>query len=138
MFLWDMPGFGASIGEAPQAVDLVRQGRRLGTVLDDWQLDRTHVMAHDIGGAVALRTHLLEGRDFSLLYLLDIVTLEPWGSPFLRLVSAHETVFAALPHSSAPTAPHGSLLASTRPTRCSSSHHGRHRPVRRVGTYSST
>jgi pimeloyl-ACP methyl ester carboxylesterase len=97
VFLWDMPGYGASIGEAGDQVDLVHQRRRLAALLDHWNLEQPHVVAHDIGGAVALGAHLLEGRDFASLYLLDIVTLEPWGSPFFQLVAQHESVFAALP-----------------------------------------
>lgn len=56
-----------------------------------------HVIAHDIGGAVALGAHLVEGARMASLYLLDIVTLDPWGSPFFRLVAQHEEAFAALP-----------------------------------------
>jgi pimeloyl-ACP methyl ester carboxylesterase len=97
VFLWDMPGYGASIGEAAPDVDLVSQRRRLAGVLDHWGLDRPHLVAHDIGGAVALGAHLLEDRDLASLFLVDIVALDPWGSPFFRLVAQHEAVFAALP-----------------------------------------
>ncbi|MCD1285556.1 MULTISPECIES: alpha/beta hydrolase [unclassified Brevibacterium] len=121
--LWDMPGYGESIpgggftdhppaesapaeaapAEAipalpePPAVDLVTQGRRLAELLEVWKLESPHVIAHDIGGAVALGAHLFDGREFASLYLLDIVTLDPWGSPFFRLVAENEPVFAALP-----------------------------------------
>lgn len=96
VLLWDMPGYGASITtEAP--VDLVAQRQRLAALVEAWGLDRPHVVAHDIGGAVALGAHLLEGLDVASLFLLDVVTLDPWGSPFFRLVAEHESVFAALP-----------------------------------------
>lgn len=97
VYLWDMPGYGASIDGPEQTVDLIHQSQRLCGLLDHWQLDRPHVLAHDIGGAVALAAHLREHRDFASLYLLDIVTLEPWGSPFFRLVGDNEDVFSALP-----------------------------------------
>ena len=97
VYLWDMPGYGASISPSAPAADLVAQRRRLAALIEHWGLDRPHVVAHDIGGAVALGAHLLEGREFASLYLLDIVTLDPWGSPFFRLVADHENVFAALP-----------------------------------------
>lgn len=97
VFLWDMPGYGESIAEEAIAVDLVTQRRRLAELLDIWGIQKPHVIAHDIGGAVALGAHLLENRDFASLYLLDIVTLDPWGSPFFRLVAENEPVFAALP-----------------------------------------
>jgi len=118
--LWDMPGYGDSIpstsgdsipdpsttsaqptddplAEAAPAVDLITQRRRLAELIDCWEVSNPHVIAHDFGGAVALGAHLLEGCDFASLYLLDIVTLDPWGSPFFRLVAENEKVFAALP-----------------------------------------
>lgn len=98
VFLWDMPGYGASIDDGdPPPVDLPHQQQRLAALLDHWGLDRPHVLAHDIGGAVALGAHLLGARELASLYLLDVVTLDPWGSPFFRLVADHEAVFAALP-----------------------------------------
>ncbi|WP_219921649.1 alpha/beta fold hydrolase [Brevibacterium oceani] len=110
--LWDMPGYGKSIpdlsttspqptddplAEATPAVDLITQRRRLVELIDCWEVSNPYVIAHDIGGAVTLGAHLLEGCDFASLYLLDIVTLAPWGSPFFRLVAGNEKVFAALP-----------------------------------------
>ncbi|MFI2365418.1 alpha/beta fold hydrolase [Promicromonospora sp. NPDC019610] len=97
VFLWDMPGYGASPKGADVAVDLVAQRRRLAALLEHWGLDRPHLVAHDIGGAVALGAHLLEGTDLAGLFLLDIVTLDPWGSEFFRLVARNESVFAAVP-----------------------------------------
>jgi len=97
VFAYDMPGYGASIGPDPVDVDLVAQRRRFAAMLDHWGLISPAVVAHDIGGAVALGAHLLEGAQLSSLYLLDVVTLDPWGSPFFRLVARHESVFAALP-----------------------------------------
>ncbi|WP_313450127.1 alpha/beta fold hydrolase [Brevibacterium casei] len=78
-------------------VDLVAQRRRLAELIRRWGLERPHVIAHDIGGAVALGAHLLEGVEFASFHLSDIVTLPPWGSPFVRLVADNEAVFAALP-----------------------------------------
>ncbi|MFD7308506.1 alpha/beta fold hydrolase [Promicromonospora sp. NPDC059942] len=97
VFLWDMPGYGASSKGAGVAVDLVAQRRRLAALLRHWGLGRPHLVAHDIGGAVALGAHLLEGADLASLFLLDIVTLDPWGSEFFRLVARNESVFAAVP-----------------------------------------
>ncbi|WP_237170254.1 alpha/beta fold hydrolase [Pandoraea thiooxydans] len=55
------------------------------------------VVAHDFGGATALRTHLLGGKDFRTLTLIDPVALSPWGSPFVRHVRQHEAAFSGLP-----------------------------------------
>ncbi|HEX7351194.1 alpha/beta hydrolase [Brachybacterium sp.] len=95
--LWDMPGYGRSAQGSGLPVDLATQGERLARLLEHWGLDRPHLLAHDIGGAVALRAHLLEGAEYASLMLWDVVTLDPWGSPFFRLVAEHEEVFAALP-----------------------------------------
>jgi pimeloyl-ACP methyl ester carboxylesterase len=99
VFLWDMPGYGASPKGPEHAVDLVAQRRRLAALLRHWALDRPHVVAHDVGGAVALGAHLLEGAELASLFLLDVVTLDPWGSAFFRLVARNEQVFAAVPGS---------------------------------------
>lgn len=95
--LWDMPGYGASRVGPGVALDLPSQSRRLRALLEHWGLVRPHLVAHDVGGAVALGAHLLEGADLAGLFLWDAVVLEPWGSDFFRLVAEHEQVFAALP-----------------------------------------
>jgi pimeloyl-ACP methyl ester carboxylesterase len=97
VYLWDMPGYGESSKDTSQPVDLVAQRERFAALLRHWSLERPHVVAHDVGGAVALGTHLLEGVDLASLFLLDVVTLDPWGSEFFRLVGEHEQVFAAIP-----------------------------------------
>jgi pimeloyl-ACP methyl ester carboxylesterase len=96
--LWDMPGYGASSKDAAHGVGLDVQGELLADLVAAWELDGPpHVVAHDIGGAVALRAHLLHGVAFRSLALVDVVALRPWGSPFFRLAAEHEAVFAALP-----------------------------------------
>lgn len=95
--LWDMPGYGRSAQGAGIDLGLDAQAERFAHLLDLWELERPHVLAHDIGGAVGLGAHLLHGREFASLMLWDVVTLEPWGSPFFRLVAEHAEVFAALP-----------------------------------------
>jgi pimeloyl-ACP methyl ester carboxylesterase len=55
------------------------------------------VVAHDYGGAVALRAHLLHGRKLASLALVDVVALAPWGTGFFRLVRENAEVFSALP-----------------------------------------
>ncbi len=97
VFLWDMPGYGDSEMRSSTATDLCTQATRLVSLLDIWGLDRPHMVAHDIGGAVALRAHLLEGAEYADLFLWDVVTLDPWGSSFFRLVADNAEVFARLP-----------------------------------------
>ncbi|MBB1252436.1 alpha/beta hydrolase [Streptomyces sp. OF3] len=95
--VWDMPGYGLSEQRTGQDVSLAAQGRTFGELLAHWGLDRPAVVAHDIGGAVALRAHLLHGVDYHRLALVDPVALAPWGSPFFRLVGEHAPVFEQLP-----------------------------------------
>ncbi|GAA1725286.1 alpha/beta hydrolase [Aeromicrobium alkaliterrae] len=95
--LWDMPGYGRSSMDADVPVDLASQMARLPRLLDHWGLESPDVVAHDIGGAVALGAHLRHGAEYRRLVLWDVVTLDPWGSPFFRLVAENADVFAALP-----------------------------------------
>ena len=95
--VFDLLGFGASDKRAGQDVSLAAHGQRLADLLDHWALDRPAVVAHDIGGAAALRAHLLHGCAVASLVLVDVVALAPWGSPFYRLVREHAAVFEQLP-----------------------------------------
>jgi pimeloyl-ACP methyl ester carboxylesterase len=95
--LWDMPGYGRSSKDPEHRVSLDVQGELLGDLLSHWELASPHVVAHDFGGAVALRAHLLHGRSYASLALVDVVALRPWGSDFFRLVADHPDVFARLP-----------------------------------------
>ncbi|GAA3359168.1 alpha/beta hydrolase [Streptomyces antimycoticus] len=101
VFVWDMPGYGASEKRAGQDVSLAAQGRVFGELLDAWGLTgagaEPAVVAHDFGGCVALRAHLLHGARYRRLALVDVVALAPWGSPAYRLLGAHHEVFERLP-----------------------------------------
>jgi pimeloyl-ACP methyl ester carboxylesterase len=78
-------------------VSLNVQGELLTDLLGHWGLDAPHVIAHDYGGAVALRAHLLHGARFASLALVDVVALAPWGSEFFGLVRDNHDVFTRLP-----------------------------------------
>ncbi|MFJ3037505.1 alpha/beta fold hydrolase [Streptomyces tendae] len=97
VFVWDMPGYGVSEKGAGQDVSLAAQGRIFTELLEHWGLAEPLVAAHDFGGAVALRAHLLHGARYGALALVDPVALAPWGSPFFRLVRDHAEVFERLP-----------------------------------------
>jgi pimeloyl-ACP methyl ester carboxylesterase len=97
VYVFDLLGFGASDQRRGQDVSLAGHGARLAALLEFWGLDRPAVIAHDIGGATALRAHLLHHRGAAALALVDVVALAPWGSPFYRLVRDHSTVFEQLP-----------------------------------------
>ncbi|MPZ61980.1 MAG: alpha/beta fold hydrolase [Propionibacteriales bacterium] len=96
-YLWDMPGYGASSKHPDHDVSLDVQGELLTDLIDHWGLRSPHVVAHDYGGAVSLRAHLLHGAPYSSLALVDVVALAPWGSEFFRLVKENADVFSAIP-----------------------------------------
>jgi pimeloyl-ACP methyl ester carboxylesterase len=95
--VWDMAGYGTSDMHPDQDVSLGAQGRIFTELLAHWGLEEPSVVAHDFGGCVALRAHLLHGARYRRLALVDPVALEPWGSPFFRLVGEHSRVFEQLP-----------------------------------------
>ncbi|MFJ8636269.1 alpha/beta fold hydrolase [Streptomyces sp. NPDC093568] len=105
VYVWDMPGYGTSEKGPGQDVSLAAQGRVFGELLGHWGLAKPLVVAHDFGGAVALRAHLLHDARYRALALVDPVALAPWGSPFFRLVGEHAEVFERLP-----PALHGALV----------------------------
>jgi len=95
--LWDMPGYGLSSKDAGHAVDFGVQGELLADLIAAWGLDPPHVIAHDFGGAVSLRAHLLHGTAFASLMLVDVVAVPPTGSPFFKFVQRHQDVMPELP-----------------------------------------
>lgn len=101
VYLWDMPGYGSSAMYDSQDVSLAAQGETFRDLLHHWKLDREDdlplVIAHDFGGAVALRAHLIHGARYRGLVTVDPVALAPWGSPFFRLVGENSAVFEQVP-----------------------------------------
>ncbi|MEU9985176.1 alpha/beta hydrolase [Streptomyces sp. NPDC050856] len=98
VFVWDMPGYCASEKTEGQDVSLAAQGEVFAQLMEHWQLPDPSVVAHDFGGCVSLRAHLLHGVAYRRLALVDHpVALAPWGSPFFRLVGEHAHVFEQLP-----------------------------------------
>ena len=96
VFVWDMFGYGQS--DKPDGdVSLQAQASLLASLVDHWGIAAPDLVAHDIGGAVALRAHLLHGVEVNSLALLDVVALRPWGSPFFKLVRDNANVFSELP-----------------------------------------
>ena len=94
---FDLLGYGQSEQAAGQDVSLGVQNQLLAELLEHWGLERPDVVAHDFGGATALRTHLLNGKDYRSLTLIDPVALSPWGSPFVQHVRQHEQAFSGVP-----------------------------------------
>jgi pimeloyl-ACP methyl ester carboxylesterase len=97
VYVCDLRGYGASEKSGGQDVSLAAQARLLSELLDHWGLEEPDIVAHDFGGATALRAHLLENRNFNAIALIDAVALSPWGSPFYRLAQEHVGVFRQIP-----------------------------------------
>jgi pimeloyl-ACP methyl ester carboxylesterase len=97
VWVFDLLGFGASEKRAGQDVSLAGHGARLPELLRHWGVERPAIVAHDIGGAIALRAHLLHGLAIRALALVNVVAVGDWGSPFYRLVGEHCSVFEQLP-----------------------------------------
>ena len=93
---FDLLGYGQS-AQPDADVSLGVQNPLLAQLLAHWGLDCPDVVAHDFGGATALRTHLLNGKNYRSLTLIDPVALSPWGSPFVQHVRQHEAAFSGLP-----------------------------------------
>lgn len=119
VYYHDLAGYGLSEMRADQDVSLAVQNRVLARLFDIWNLDRPDVLAHDFGGATALRAYYLDGLRYASLTIFDAVALAPWGSPFVRHVRDHEAAFAGMPdymhrallHAYLQTAAHAPLSA---------------------------
>ena len=97
VFMFDLLGYGQSEKREGQDVSLGVQNEVLTELLVHWALEHPDVVAHDFGGTTALRTHLLNRRDFNRLVLIDPVVLAPWGIGFDQHVRQHEAVFRDMP-----------------------------------------
>jgi pimeloyl-ACP methyl ester carboxylesterase len=95
--LWDLPGYGRSSKDPAHAVHAGVHARAFRALLDHWGLDRPHVVAHDLGGLVTLRAHLVEGAAYASVFLADVVAIPPSGSPFFRFVQDNPGLLAQLP-----------------------------------------
>jgi pimeloyl-ACP methyl ester carboxylesterase len=97
VYFFDLVGYGQSEMRDGQDVSLGVQNRVLAALFEEWGLDRPDMLAHDFGGATALRAYYLNGLRYATLTIFDAVSLAPWGSPFVRHVRQHEPVFAGMP-----------------------------------------
>ena len=96
VYYYDLLGYGQS-DKSPGDVSLGIQNDVLSGLLEFWGLDNPAIIGHDFGGATVLRTHLLNGDNFSKIVLIDPVAVSPWGSPFFQHVRDHEAAFAGVP-----------------------------------------
>jgi len=97
VYFHDMLGYGRSDMPLGADVSLNVQNRIVAALLGHWGLHRPDVVAHDFGGATALRAHLIDGCDYRSLTLIDPVAVRPWGSPLIDHVRRYEAAFADMP-----------------------------------------
>jgi len=97
IYFFDLVGYGQSEMRDGQDVSLAVQNKVLTALFREWKLERPDVLAHDFGGATALRAYYLNGLRYASLTIFDAVALAPWGSPFVRHVREHEAAFADMP-----------------------------------------
>jgi pimeloyl-ACP methyl ester carboxylesterase len=100
VFVWDLLGFGDSERHVEQDVGLVAHGEVLAELVALWGLDRPAFVGHDIGGAICLRAHLVEGIGVSRIALMDAVALAPWITPRTREMQRDHARWGALPSAS--------------------------------------
>ncbi|PSL03754.1 pimeloyl-ACP methyl ester carboxylesterase [Haloactinopolyspora alba] len=97
VYYFDLLGYGRSEKRDGQDVSLAVQNQVFTALLDHWNVDVPDVVAHDFGGTTALRTHLLDGRDYRSLTLIDPVALSPHGSALVQTARRHPDALAELP-----------------------------------------
>ncbi len=97
VFYFDLVGYGQSEMREGQDVSLAMQNKVLCALFKEWGLERPDILAHDFGGAAALRAYFLDGLRYSSLTIFDAVALAPWGSPFVQHVKLHQAAFAGMP-----------------------------------------
>lgn len=97
IYYFDLAGYGQSEMRDGQDVSLAVQNEVLAQLFKEWQLYRPDILAHDFGGATALRAYYINGLRYRSLTIFDAVALAPWGSPFVQHVRKHEEAFAKMP-----------------------------------------
>ena len=100
VYVYDLPGYGASEKGEGQDVSLASQARVLKELVGAWGLDEPSIAGHDIGGGIVLGAHLIEGVRFARISLLDAVTLSPWlsqGNSSTWHIAEHGEAYATMP-----------------------------------------
>lgn len=97
VYYFDLLGYGLSEQRAGDDVSLGIQNHLLAVLIEHWRLTKPDIVAHDFGGATALRAALINQCEYRSLTLIDPVAVAPWGSPFVRHVHDNEPAFSSVP-----------------------------------------
>jgi pimeloyl-ACP methyl ester carboxylesterase/formiminotetrahydrofolate cyclodeaminase len=98
VYVFDLPGFGESERREGMDASIPAQSRVLAALIDLWGLEAPAVAGHDIGGAIVLRSHLLDGVPFSRIALVDAVVLRPWITPTTRHKQDYPDAYRTMPN----------------------------------------
>ena len=100
VYVYDLVGYGCSERSESQDVSIRNQARILRQLLEYWQLKdaSTPIIGHDIGGAIVLAGHLLEGCPFSQIGLIDAVILSPWITPTTQHQKKYLECYLTMPN----------------------------------------
>ncbi|PSN69697.1 alpha/beta-hydrolase [Corynespora cassiicola Philippines] len=116
VYLFDNPGFGDSPLERKLSgtstssdkvteldANLDRQSEAFAALFKSWEKDwggqKPHVVAHDHGGLMSLRAHILHGCRYASLCLIDVVAIGPFGKSLFKAVAENPQYFEQLPDS---------------------------------------
>lgn len=94
--VFDLLGFGASEFPQNQDTSVAAQRVLLEKLLDHWGLKTTHIIAHDIGGAVALRLAIDLPQRLLSLTIADVVSYDSWPSPSWQNIREHYSEHAVM------------------------------------------
>lgn len=97
IYYFDLLGFGESDKPLDTDTSLGIQNQVWSALYKHWGLENPDVIAHDFGGATALRGHILNGLDYHSLVVIDPVSVTPVGSPLVVAAKEYEDVFTQLP-----------------------------------------
>jgi pimeloyl-ACP methyl ester carboxylesterase len=97
IYYFDLVGYGQSEMSEGQDVSLAVQNTVLAALFAEWDLKCPDILAHDFGGATALRAYYLNGLRYRSLTIFDAVALAPWGSPLVQHVRQHQDAFTGMP-----------------------------------------
>jgi len=97
VYYFDLVGYGQSEMRDGQDVSLAVQNKVLAALFKEWDLEQPDILAHDFGGATALRAYYLNGLRYGSLTIFDAVAQAPWGSPLVQHVRQHEAAFSGMP-----------------------------------------
>ncbi|EOA84037.1 uncharacterized protein SETTUDRAFT_93755 [Exserohilum turcica Et28A] len=117
VYLCDNPGFGQSPAEKlesgttgfkPESEterldgDLARQSEAFAALFKHWGATedwttRPHVVAHDHGGLMSLRAHLVHECRYASLCLIDVVAIGPFGHALFQSVAENAGAFEKMP-----------------------------------------